>query len=672
MAARRTWVLLSGGPPLLLLLHLLLLLLAGCARLAGAFNLDHDSVLRKDGDPGSYFGFSMAMHRQVSPTDKRMRGWLVGWVVLVVLVGLEVFFIVVVFQVSQALYGHYVTKAASNVTFIRASEEGEVNSLCNPMVISVLLKEAYRGGDVAKAEEPRFLAATAEPTLAWFRLALQVSEHQSERDTETKCREDRARGRMAEGMLRGINQVHIWAPNIIPHYSLSRALSPQGALAAYNGPPVPKLPGSGTTNTVCLGFLCWWLLVGAPRAKALSRQTSKVTGGLYNCDFSDPSNSCKRVDFDNDENPKVESKENQWMGVTVNSQGPGGMVVTCAHRYQKRKHVKTADESREITGRCYTFSQHLTIAEGSDEENGNWHFCNGRLRGHERFGSCQQGLSATFDKNYHYLIFGAPGAYNWKGVVRLEQRNNTLFEMGIYSDGPFETGDESKMDPTLVPVPPTSYLGFSLDSGMAVVEKETLTVVAGAPRANHSGAVLLMKKGTESNILLADFILEGEGLASSFGYDLAVLDLNKDGWMDIVVGAPQYFEKDKTIGGVAYVYINKAGAWDKVTPTRIDGPENSMFGLAVENLGDINQDLYHDFAVGAPYDDGGAGAVYIYHGSAEGLSSKEASQTLQGKPMNAKLFGYSLAGNMDLDLNNYPDMAVGSLSDSVFVYRLVG
>lgn len=55
-------------------------------------------------------------------------------------------------------------------------------------------------------------------------------------------------------------------------------------------------------------------------------------------------------------------------------------------------------------------------------------------------------------------------------------------------------------------------------------------MVAGAPRANHSGAVVLLKKGPDtSNIMLHEFTLEGEGLASSFGYDLAVLDLNKDG-----------------------------------------------------------------------------------------------------------------------------------------------
>lgn len=61
-------------------------------------------------------------------------------------------------------------------------------------------------------------------------------------------------------------------------------------------------------------------------------------------------------------------------------------------------------------------------------------------------------------------------------------------------------------------------------------------------------------------------------------------------WQDIVVGAPQYFEKDGEIGGAVYVYVNKGGKWDQVKPTRIDGPKNSMFGLAVENLGDINQD----------------------------------------------------------------------------------
>lgn len=73
-------------------------------------------------------------------------------------------------------------------------------------------------------------------------------------------------------------------------------------------------------------------------------------------------------------------------------------------------------------------------------------------------------------------------------------------------------------------------LGFSLDSGKSLTNKGQLTIVAGAPRAYFSGAVVLLKKGGEtSGILLEEYTLKGEGLGSSFGYDVTVLDLNGDG-----------------------------------------------------------------------------------------------------------------------------------------------
>uniref|UniRef100_A0AAY4ET33 Integrin alpha-2 domain-containing protein n=1 Tax=Denticeps clupeoides TaxID=299321 RepID=A0AAY4ET33_9TELE len=375
------------------------------------------------------------------------------------------------------------------------------------------------------------------------------------------------------------------------------------------------------------------VLIGAPRAKALNKQRANVTGGLYSCELTSQHDDCTRIDFDNEVDPKLENKENQWMGVSVQSQGPGGKIVTCAHRYQRRRFGNTPQESRDIIGRCYVLSQDLTVDLQSDEDGGNWKFCEGRARGHERFGSCQQGLAATFTKDYHYVVFGAPGAYNWKGIVRVEQKNNTLLEMGLYDDGPYEVGDEHSLDPVLVPVPANSYLGFSLDSGHNITKKGQLTIVSGAPRTNHSGAVVLLKKaGAISTLLAPEYILEGPGLASSFGYDVAVVDLNRDGcvrlrqhkssslhivctvkprpgWQDIVVGAPQFFLKDGEVGGAVYIYINEAGKWDSITPS------------------------------------------------------------LEGKQHDIKLFGYSLAGNMDLDHNSYPDIAVGSLSDAVFIYR---
>lgn len=64
-------------------------------------------------------------------------------------------------------------------------------------------------------------------------------------------------------------------------------------------------------------------------------------------------------------------------------------------------------------------------------------------------------------------------------------------------------------------------------------------------------------------------------------------------WEDLAVGAPEFFLKDDLHGGAVYIYINKRGKnWETIVPVQLLGPENSMFGLAVENIGDINQDGY--------------------------------------------------------------------------------
>lgn len=63
-------------------------------------------------------------------------------------------------------------------------------------------------------------------------------------------------------------------------------------------------------------------------------------------------------------------------------------------------------------------------------------------------------------------------------------------------------------------------------------------------------------------------------------------------WQDVVVGAPQFYMKDRDVGGAVYVYMNRKGRWDGVTPVRLVGTRDSMFGLAVENIGNVNQDSY--------------------------------------------------------------------------------
>ena len=48
---------------------------------------------------------------------------------------------------------------------------------------------------------------------------------------------------------------------------------------------------------------------------------------------------------------------------------------------------------------------------------------------------------------------------------------------------------------------------------------------------------------------------------------------------------------------------------------RNSATSKSRFGSSLINLGRFDGDKYDDFAVGAPYEDGGVGAIYIYRGS---------------------------------------------------------
>ncbi|NXV05973.1 ITA7 protein, partial [Cettia cetti] len=269
------------------------------------------------------------------------------------------------------------------------------------------------------------------------------------------------------------------------------------------------------------------LLVGAPQALALPGQSANRTGGLFACPLTPELSDCWRVPIDEGADPQRESKENQWLGVSVKSQGPGGKIVTCAHRYEVRHRVRQPLETRDVIGRCFVLSQDLSVRDELD--GGEWKFCEGRPQGHERFGTCQQGLAAAFSPDRRYVLLGAPGTYNWKGTLRVEQLNQSSLDLLRLDAGPFEAGGEKDQDPSLIPVPANSYFGFSVDSGAGLTRRHQLSFVTGAPRANHTGAVVILRRDS-ANRLVAEAVLAGHQLTSAFGHALAVLDLNSDGW----------------------------------------------------------------------------------------------------------------------------------------------
>lgn len=123
-------------------------------------------------------------------------------------------------------------------------------------------------------------------------------------------------------------------------------------------------------------------------------------------------------------------------------------------------------------------------------------------------------------------------------------------------------------------------------------------------------------------------------------------------WTDLIVGAPNFFDRKAEIGGAVYVYLNPFGHWDDhARPIRLNGTYDSMFGMTVNSIGDLDQDGYGgetdrvmkvqdkvkntlinnvvmnysictDIAVGAPFD--GDGKVFIYRGSDSGIETKPA------------------------------------------------
>ena len=106
---------------------------------------------------------------------------------------------------------------------------------------------------------------------------------------------------------------------------------------------------------------------------------------------------------------------------------------------------------------------------------------------------------------------------------------------------------------------------------------------------------------------------------------MAAVDINnaRDG-DELVVGAPLHSTTDKYDVGKVKIFsfsLNRREKWESKVEVEISPPEltsGSQFGSAVENLGDIHNDGFEDFAVSAPYfGDNKAGAVFIYRGNSE-------------------------------------------------------
>jgi hypothetical protein len=117
--------------------------------------------------------------------------------------------------------------------------------------------------------------------------------------------------------------------------------------------------------------------------------------------------------------------------------------------------------------------------------------------------------------------------------------------------------------------------------------------------------------------LLGDRLDEGD----QFGSGLSITDVNQDGNMDILCGAPGDDDQDTNFGAVYILYgSNSETLADVQKISRIEGDFGGFlnvddeFGSSVRAIGDLDENGSIDLAVGAPGDDDGGmnvGSVWI-------------------------------------------------------------
>lgn len=265
------------------------------------------------------------------------------------------------------------------------------------------------------------------------------------------------------------------------------------------------------------------------------------------------------------------------------------------------------------------------------------------------------------------MALGAPGPYNWQGMIFVQS-----------FDGKYLKRDKSTYysphTENTSPVDKYSYLGMSVTGGHYFAANE-MAYASGAPRSTGNGQVVFFTKNGTNNIMEVVHMLDGEQFASNFGYELCTADVNGDDLPDLLVAAPLYFSTAPAVGGAVYVYQNDNHSLPANYTLRLTGTPESRFGQAVAALGDINNDRCDDVAVGAPYE--GAGVVYIYLGSKQGLNERP-SQVIRAADVSPpathqpalRTFGSSLAGGVDLDENQYPDLLIGAYDSAVAVALL--
>uniref|UniRef100_A0A3B3SBJ2 Integrin, alpha V n=1 Tax=Paramormyrops kingsleyae TaxID=1676925 RepID=A0A3B3SBJ2_9TELE len=401
------------------------------------------------------------------------------------------------------------------------------------------------------------------------------------------------------------------------------------------------------------------VLVGAPKANTSGAAEVVERGSVYSCPWQSGS-TCAQVPFDTRGNRiigsvQMEFKSSQWFGASVRAQGD--TILACAPLYQWGT---SGGKEREPVGTCF-LNKNGKVVEYSP--------CRTAFGAPNGQGFCQAGFSADIVKNKRVVV-GGPGSFYWQGQLISDEISEI---MSHTSDELFTKYLNQMSTRSAIAEYDDSYLGYSLAVGDCNNDGED-DYITGVPRGGNALGYVNVLNGMNM-VSMVNFT--GVQMAAYFGHSVAVTDVNNDGFIDLLVGAPLFMDRGsdgklREVGQV-YIYLGR-GSFTFQPSQKMMGTEiYARFGSCIMPLGDLDMDGFNDVAIAAPY--GGPehqGLVYIHNGRAEGPQSS-ASQVLMGKWATSSMlpsFGYAMHGATDIDQNGYPDLLVGVFgADTAVLYR---
>jgi hypothetical protein len=150
--------------------------------------------------------------------------------------------------------------------------------------------------------------------------------------------------------------------------------------------------------------------------------------------------------------------------------------------------------------------------------------------------------------------------------------------------------------------------------------------------------------------------LKGVDAGELFGWSVAGAgDFNKDGYADIIIGAPGYTGGGPARRGKVYVY---SGLDYSALAMYVGSSASENLGYSVDCAGDINRDGFDDLCSAILTDPAGntdAGQISVYAGP--GL---QKCYFIHLSDISRSSLRMVCTGDRDVDADGYPDVAIGA------------